>query len=137
MDTHTILQIIEIIFAVAAFGYGVYEHYKRQHIEKVLKTITRSQPGDVAKIAQSCRWAWLNVKYAHEAAVKIPDSEEKRQLLKHLALATGDTAAGERLCISLFNQLLTFQKAQFDTIIITHPESKELELCIKENNNSN
>lgn len=136
METHMILQLTEILFAVCALGYGIFEHYKRQKLEKVLKTITQTYPGDVAKIEQSCVWAWSNVRYAHAQAAKIPECTEKIELLKFINLATGDTAASARMCSALFNQLLGFQQAQFETRIINHSEKDVLDLCKSEERNS-
>src|SRR6266542_3511195 len=129
MDGHTILQWIEIIFAVTALSYGIFEHYKRQKIENVLRTITKTFPGEVAKIEQSCRWASSNFRDAHAVAVTIPDSTEKNSLLKFLNQGTADAAASARLCVSLYNQLLSFQQAQFNTRNIIHSEKDKLDLC--------
>ena len=137
MDEHTILQLIEIIFAVAGLSYGIFEHYKRQKIEKVLKTITQTFPGEVAKIEQSCKWAHTNFKDAHLVAVTISDSPEKNKLLKFLNQGTADAAASSRLCVTLFNHLLSFQQAQFNTRNIIHSEKDKLDLCMDEIRNSN
>jgi hypothetical protein len=135
MDSHTILQLVEIVFAVTALAYGFFEHYKRQKMEKVLKTITRTYPGDVAKVEQSCKFAWKNVRYAHEQALKLPESQERNSVLNFLMLANGDTSAGQRLCVNLFSQLLSFQEAQFNTRIISHPEKETLDLVLLEEKN--
>lgn len=129
MDQHTTLQVIEIIFAVGALSYGIFEHYKRQKMEKVLKTITQTFPGDVAKIEQSCGWAFTNVRDAHKEALKLPDCPERQNVLTFINNATGDAAASARMCTNLFNQLLGFQQAQFGTRDIIHSEKDKLNLC--------
>ena len=55
-----ILQWIEFTVGVVGLIFGIFEHFKRQKIERVLRTITQTYPGDVAKIEQSCVWAWAN-----------------------------------------------------------------------------
>lgn len=137
MDTPLKLQIVEILVAVGALIYGIFEHYKRQKIEKILKIITRTYPGDVAKIEQSCTWAWTNVRDAHKQAIKIPDCDQKEQILVFLGNALGDTGASARMCSGLFNQLLGFQEAQFNTRIISHPEKDTLALSQLEAKNLN
>ena len=137
MDIPLVLQITEIIVATSALAYGFFEYYRRQKIEKVLKAISHTYPGDVAKIEQSCVWGWANVKNAHEMAIKIPDCAEKQQILRMLNMATSDTGASARMCALLFNQLLGFQEGQFDTRIISHPEKDVLDLCKAEARNSN
>ena len=132
MDAHTILQTIEIIIAIAALAYGIYEHIERQKIERVLKTITKNYPGNIAKIYESCRWAWTNVRDAHAEALKLPDGTEKNRVLTYISNSIGDTAASERMCTNLFNDILGFQEAQFGTRDIEHPEQKTLALYQKE-----
>jgi hypothetical protein len=129
MDNGMILQLVEITIAAAALIFGFFELYRRQKLTQILKTITKTYPGDVAKIEQSCAWAWSNVTKAHSEMLKMADSEEKIKVLTHLNLATGDTAASARMCTLLFNQLLGFQEAQFKTREITHPEKRGLALC--------
>jgi hypothetical protein len=129
------LQIVEIVIALAALIYGIVEHSKRQKMERVLKTITQSFPGDVAKIDQSCKNASTNVRDAHKAALKLGASPEKDQVLTFINLATNDTGSGSGMCSNLFNQLLGFQEAQFGTRNVTHPDRDTLDLYIKEMKN--
>jgi hypothetical protein len=124
MDKHTILQLIEIFIAAMAIGYGVFEHYKRQKMEKILKTITQTFPGDVAKIQQSCAWASTNVRNAHKEGLKIPDSPEKHNVLTFINNATADAAASARMCSNLFNQLLVFSKPSLAQEILFIPKKK-------------
>ena len=50
MDNAPKLQILEISIATAALVFGFFEYYRRQKLEWILKTITKTYPGDVAKI---------------------------------------------------------------------------------------
>jgi len=131
-----LLQIVEIIVGLCGLFYGFFEHYKRQKLENVVKTISQTFPGDVAKIEESCVWAWANVRNAHKELAKTADFTEKAEILAVLNSATADALASSRLCYSLFNQLLAFQQAQFDTRIIIHPEKDFLDLCRKEMNST-
>ena len=49
MDQHTVLQIIEIAFAIAGLVYGIFEHYKRRKLENVMRTITQTFPCYIPK----------------------------------------------------------------------------------------
>ncbi|MDB5008517.1 MAG: hypothetical protein JWP45_2910 [Mucilaginibacter sp.] len=131
-----IKDYLELFFAIGGSVFGAVEYFKRQRLENVFKTITQAYPGDVAKIEQSCTWAWNNVKNAHEALVKLADSEEKRSAMKSINLATGDTKASQIGCSLLFNQLLSFQQAQFKTRIIKHQDKDTLPMCISEARNN-
>src|SRR5687768_16039883 len=122
------LQYIEIIIKIIGIAYGIFENNKRQKIQKVIKTIVRAYPGDAAKIEQSCVWAYSNVRDAHTLTINIPDCPEKQDILMHLNRATGATTCSGRMCHVLFNQLLAFQQAQFDTRTIIHPEKEKLDL---------
>lgn len=53
-----------------------------------------------------------------------------------LGLGLGDAAASARLCVPLFNNMLSAQKAQFNTRIITHPQKDKLGLCVEELRNN-
>jgi hypothetical protein len=132
----TLLQYIEFSIAIISFGYGIFEFYKRKKLEQVLKTITQTYPGDVAKLEQSCVWAWANISNAFEEGLKLPESSEKSNILRSLNKATGDSVASARLCHTLFNQLLGFQQAQFNTRTIIHQEKNSLDLCKLEANGS-
>ena len=66
---------------------------------------------------------------ALNAVANIPDGQHKNDALRFINLATGDTGASARMCHILFNQLLTFQQAQFETREIIHPEQDSLPLC--------
>lgn len=134
---NTILEIVGIAIGIVGIFFGFFESYRRKKLENILKTITRTYPGEVAKIEQSCRWASVNFRNAHEVATNMPDSAEKKTLLKFLNQGTADAAASARLCVSLFNQLLSFQQAQFDTRNIIHSERDKLDLCKDELKNSN
>ena len=132
MDKHTVLQLVEIAFAVAALCYGIFEHKKRQNLEKVFKTIMQTYPGDIAKIEESCTWAWQHARGGAIDAAKLPDCPEKHSVLEHLTLGTGDAAAAARMCHILFNQVLGFQQAQFNTRNIIHGEKNSLALTKQE-----
>ena len=136
MDSHTWLQIVEIIIAVAGFLFGWFEFYRRRKLEQILKTITMTFPGDVAKIEQRCNWGWLNTRDAQKALVNLPDSEEKKKAIIHISDAISDAGAGRDMCANLFNGLLTFQEAQFGTRNITHPHKGNLNLCKEEAKNA-
>jgi len=128
MTTETALQSLEILLAFGGLCFGIYERFERRKIERVLKTITKTFPGDIAKIYESCRWGWTNVRDAHKEALKVPESEEKHKVLTFVSNAIGDTAASERMCTNLFNQILGFQEAQFGTRDIAHPHQRTLAL---------
>ncbi|MDB5008518.1 MAG: hypothetical protein JWP45_2911 [Mucilaginibacter sp.] len=136
MDVPLVLQCAEICVAFAAFVYGVYEHNQRKKIADVLKSFTKSSAGDVAKIEESCKWAWVSARDSHSAAAAAPDYPEKPALLKFLNEATFHAEASRKLCVPLFNQLLTLQEAQFNTRSVTHPHKDKLELVGDEVRNS-
>jgi hypothetical protein len=128
MDT-LLVKWIEFAITLGGLFWAIFEYYRRQKIEKVLKTIMKSYPGDVAKIEQSCVWAWANAENALKNIGKLPDSSEKQEIIFLLSRATSDATASARMCAILFNQLLTFQQAQFDSREITHSEQDILDLC--------
>jgi hypothetical protein len=127
--------VVGLILAMAGFAYGIYENRQRRKLSDFLKTITQSFPGEVAKMEQSCNWGWNNVRNALKEAAKIPDSEEKRELIRILGDAMGDTRTGINSCVQLFHGLLTFQEAQFGTRNITHPQRNSLGLVQEEFSN--
>jgi len=108
--------------------WAVFEYYRRLKLEHILKTLTQSYPGDVAKIEESCTWAFNHSRGGLNDCVKMPDCPEKSSVLEHLNLATADSAAAARMCHVLFNQLMVFQQAQFGTRIIIHAEKDNLDL---------
>jgi len=136
MDIPLALQIVEIIVATAALCYGIFEHIERQKLADVLKAFTQAAPGDVAKIEESCKWAWVSARDALIEAAKVPDSQEKKDLLRLINQASSHAEASQKMCVPLFNQLLTLQQAQFKTRAIVHPHKDILELCIAESKNA-
>jgi len=132
-----ILQWIEFTVGVVGLIFGIFEHFKRQKIERVLRTITQTYPGDVAKIEQSCVWAWANAENVLRKTGTIPTSPEKDEMVFLLSRATSDATASARMCAVLFNQLLAFQEAQFGTRKISHPERDILDLCKAEARSAN
>lgn len=129
MAGETVLQLLEITVAVAAFFWGVYETRERRKMARVLRTITKTYPGDIAKIYQSTEWARTNSRDAIAVVAKLPESEAKKDLIKFTSNCIGDSTATSRMCVNLFNGLLGFQEAQFGTRNFTHPEKKVLRLC--------
>ncbi len=132
MDIDTWIKIGEGAIAVLGILYGRYEYFQRHKLKETLKVLTQAYPGDVAKIYESCRWGWTNVRDAIQVIARMPDSPEKIEAIKFISSAIGDTASSERMCINLFNQLLTLQKAQFGTRELVHPQKATLALCIAE-----
>jgi hypothetical protein len=49
--------IVGTIAGVVGLAYGFFESYRARKLRDVLKTITKTYPGDVAKIYQSAYWA--------------------------------------------------------------------------------
>jgi hypothetical protein len=128
VDTPEWLQIIEIAIASGALVFGIYEGIRRKKISNVLRTITKTFPGDVAKIEQSCSWAYDHVAAINTELAQLPDSPQKTVIIKHNGPAMGDTRASLSMCVALFNGLLSFQEAQFGTRDITHPQRSSLGL---------
>jgi len=126
-----VITCLGTLVGIIGLIYGRSEKKQRKKLENVFRITAQTFPGDIAKIHQSCLWAWSNVKNAFETAVKLPDSDEKKSLLLSLGKATGDTVASERLCHAIFNSVLGFQQAQFDTRDIIHQEKDSLSLCQK------
>ena len=132
----TVLGVLGLLVGVAGLIIAYFQYRRSNKLATALKAITSSYPGDVAKVEQSCVWAWSNVRNALQQAGQIPDCDQKQELLRFINLATGDSAAAARMCSILFSQLLTFQEAPFGTRIITHPEQDVLDLCRNEYRNS-
>jgi len=126
-----IITCLGTLVGIIGFIYGISQNEQRKKLENVFRITAQTFPGDIAKIHQSSLWAWQNVKNAFEAAVTLADSAEKKSLLLSLCQATGDTVACERLCHALFNSVLGFQEAQFNTREIIHQEKDTLPLCKK------
>jgi hypothetical protein len=132
----TILSVLGALVGVTGLIVAYFQYRRSNKLATALMAITSSYPGDVAKIEQSCVWAWSNVRNALKEAGQIPDCAQKQELLRFINLATGDSAAAARMCSILFSQLLTFQQAQFGTRTITHPEQDVLDLCKHEERNA-
>ncbi|MEO8886265.1 MAG: hypothetical protein ABI367_09400 [Mucilaginibacter sp.] len=126
MDILSVATYVATFITPIAFAFAIYEYYSRKKLESVLKTITQNLPGQVAKIEQSCTWAWANIKDAHESAKKLDNSAERDKALMHLVNASGDSAASARMCSQLFNSLLSFQEAQFETRKVTYGGKESL-----------
>ena len=129
MDSGLIWTIGGTFLGAAGFLFGLFESYRSRKLKQVVKIITKTYPGDLAKIQQSAYWAWSNTGAALELMLKFPDSEQKNSTVLRISNARADSAAAERMCSNLFGQLLGFQEAQFGTRDITHPEIDGLELC--------
>ena len=136
MDAPLILQIVEITIATSALIWGFVEYTKRHKIEVILRTITKTYPGDVAKIEQSAGWALENLRNANIQAAKIPDCDSREALFRFINLGSSDAGGSAKMCVALFNQLLAFQEAQFGTRDISHPHADVLALCIAEARNA-
>lgn len=136
MSIDLIVGIAGLIVAIIGTWIASREYAKRHHIEEVFRTITQGYPGDVAKIEESCGWANINIRDAVEALEDIANSEAKNKVIKHLVLASGDTKSAKTGCSALFANLLTAQKAQFNTREIVHPEKDKLPLCKEEARNN-
>jgi hypothetical protein len=128
MDTLSIATYVATIITLIAFAFAIYEYRNRKKLETVLKTITQNFPGQVAKIEQSCTWAWSNIRDAHECVKKLNSSDERDKALMHLVNATGDSVASARMCSQLFNSLLSYQEAQFETRKVTYGGKESLDL---------
>ena len=128
MDILSIATYVATFITPISFAFAIYEYYRRKKLETVLKTITQNFPGQVAKIEQSCTWAWSNIRDAHESAKMLSNSAERDKALMHLVNATGDSAASARMCSQLFNSLLSYQEAQFETRKVTYGGKEYLEL---------
>ncbi|HEY4877238.1 MAG TPA: hypothetical protein VIH86_16795 [Puia sp.] len=87
--------------------------------------------GDVAKLQQSTEWAANNLARARDLIPQVPEFEHKGDLLKYITNGLGDAIAVDRLVITLFSNLLTFQESQFGTRDLKHPQKKELQLWKK------
>jgi hypothetical protein len=124
-----IVGISGLVVGIVGTSFGFYQYVKSRKLAEVLKTITQTFPGEVAKIEQSCKWAWNHTRNSSKIVATLPNSEEKTILINALVDGNGDAVASMRLCQSLFNQLLAFQQAQFSTRQIIHPEKENLELC--------
>lgn len=120
------------LLGAAGLVFGFFESYRATKVRQVLKTITKTYPGDVAKIYQSAYWAWSNVNKALEILGTLTEGERRQELLNLVSNAKADTAATERMLTNLFNQLLASQDAQFKIREVTHPDRKGLVLCKRE-----
>jgi len=122
----------EFYVAGAALAWSIYETFERRRISRILRTITTTYAGNIAQIYQKGRWGWLNARNAHEAATKIADSLEKNQAQKFISDAIGDTSAVQNMASNMFNDLLGFQEAAFNTRNVSHPQAHELDLIKNE-----
>jgi hypothetical protein len=124
----TLTNYLATSITIISFAFAIYEYYSRKKLETVLKTITQNFPGQVAKIEQSSTWAWNNIIQAHLHVTKLDSYPERDNSLDHLVKATGDSAAAARMCSQLFNSLLSYQEAQFETRKVTYGGKEYLDL---------
>jgi hypothetical protein len=122
------IEISEVVVGVLGIAYGYYEYRQRHKLSKVVKVHLVADTGDLAKIHESCHNAWVTTKLALEEVSKLPNSPEQQTAIKLIGSTIGDIRAGKDMSINLFNQLLAFQKAQFDTRNADHPQSATLTL---------
>jgi len=122
------IGIIGTWFGVKSYYAAKKEKADRIKIEKVIKAITRSIPGDVALLNQHCGWANTNVRDAAVALNQLPDGDAKQNAIRHLILASGNTMTGRELSRSIFNGLLAFQYGQFGTRHVVYTGQQDLPL---------
>jgi hypothetical protein len=127
-----IIGALGLIITGASAVFSYFEYQKRIKIEEVFKTNMKSFPGQIAIIERNCKWANTNTRGAIDALNQIPESEHKQNVMRLLGLSSGNTMASKELCLTVFNNILTFQQTQFGTREIIFTGSDELELCQKE-----
>lgn len=120
------------ILGAAGLAFGIFESFRARRLKDAIKILSKTYPGDVAKIYQSAYWAWSNANKAVDLLGKLPESESKQEILTIVSNAKADSAAAERMCTIVFNQLLSLQEVQFGTRKMTHPDMKGLVLCKNE-----
>lgn len=128
MGIDTVLAIVGIGVS-AGFGtggivYAVFTNREKKKLETFVKANLVSTAGNVEKIRESAQFAWRNFNYIRESATKLPDSEEKNNIIKCGALGTGDAAAADRMMGNLLNEVLSTQEGLFGTTEIKHPDRK-------------
>jgi hypothetical protein len=132
MDAGLVWTIVGTVLGAAGLGFGIFESYRARRLKDAIKILSKTYPGDVAKIYQSAYWAWANANKAVDLLGKLPESDSKQEILTIVSNAKADSAAAERMCTIVFNQLLSLQEVQFGTREMTHPDKKGLVLCKNE-----
>jgi hypothetical protein len=133
--TSTVSNLITIgsaVIGIASFAWAIYESKRSKRISDYLRAFTQGYPGSVAKIEQNCTFATANIGDAFDAVNKMPDTEDKRNALRFLQLASSDSKSSAQICHTLFNQLLSNQEAQFGTRRVTYADKEPLDLIVAE-----
>ena len=121
-------------FTVLGFGFAIFEYFQRKRLEQFTKSTLHGIAGNLAKIHQSTGWADNHFRQIQREAVELAESEGKKKIIIGVSDGQGDSTSADRMVINLFNELLSYQEAQFGTREITHPE-RTLELIQKEETN--
>lgn len=116
---------------VLAFAFAIYEYFQRKKLEQFTKSTLQAVAGNLAKVQQSTGWADANFQGIQRDVINLSESETKSKIIIGVTNGRGDAAGADRMVVNLFNELLTFQEAQFGTREITHPE-RNLDLIQKE-----
>ncbi len=126
-----IINIIAVIITVFSFAFSLYQFNEKKKLENFTLKVLRSIAGNLCKIQQSTEWTFANIRNLQLKAGGLQDDEVKKEIVRLLSDAQGDAAAADRLVVTVFNDVLTFQDATFNTTEISHPEKRELALWKK------
>jgi hypothetical protein len=124
MDTW--LSILSICIGVAGMVYAVMTNRERAKLENLVRSELRGLAGNICKIKQSSGWAYWHFNSIQALVLKLPESEEKKEILRLTQLGHGDAAASDRMLTNLLNEVLITQHGLFNTKETHHPEDKEL-----------
>jgi hypothetical protein len=124
MDTW--LSILGICIGIAGLFCAVMTNREKAKLENLVRSKLRGIAGNICEA--KFRLGLLPVQQPFKGFVlKLPEIEEKKEILGLTQLGHGDAAASDRMLTNLLNGVLITQHGLFNTKEIHHPDKDNIE----------